>query len=170
LPNARSPLKSDTLANNEQRLAMLELALAPWPHFHLSRWEITRPPPSYMHTSLCHFRKQQGTAPLILILGTDSLAQLHLWHQWQDFPRLCHLLVLPRPGSEPANKQVLKAFPEADASTLLAQPAGYRLMLDAQHIDLSSTQIREQLAQGIMPDALAPAVIDYIHTHNLYQS
>lgn len=168
LPNARSPLKNAADASDVQRLAMLELALADQPLFHLSRFEIERPAPSFMQTSLEHFRAQQGTAPLVLIMGADSLANLQHWKNWQAFPALCHLLVLPRPQTEMAAADVLAAFPEASAADLLSQPAGKRLMLAAPCLDISATHIRTQLAQGETPTGLPASVADYIRTHRLY--
>jgi nicotinate-nucleotide adenylyltransferase len=169
LPNARSPHKDAPGASNAQRLAMLELALAPFHQFSLSRHEIERPAPSYTHASLVHFRERQGQAPLVLVIGADSLANLHRWRQWQDFPALCHLLVLPRPGSASPTSDVIQGFPAADAATLLSQPAGYRLQLEQPLIELSSTHIRAQLASGIAPDTLPAAVAAYIQTHHLYR-
>lgn len=170
LPNARSPLKDGAHISDAERLALLKLALAPYPQLRLSCWEMDRPAPSYMHASLGHFRAQQDEAPLVLVIGADSLANLHLWQRWQDFAALCHLLVLPRPDAPAADTRVLAAFDEADASQLLTRPAGYRLHLTDPMIDLSSSQVRAQLAAGLRPASLPASVADHIDKHRLYRN
>lgn len=166
LPNAQSPLKASTHASREQRLAMLELALANQPLLTLSRYEIDRPAPSYTVDTLRHFRQTLGTTPLILVLGADSFAQLERWKDWQAFPSLCHLLVLPRPHAQPPSAQTAAAFPEATSAQLLAQPAGLRLMLAAPLLDISSTALRKDRAMHRR--SLAPEVAAYIHAQGLY--
>lgn len=167
LPNARSPFKQQSGASGEQRLEMLAIALADQPRFTINRWEVERPAPSRSIHCLEHFRAQQGKAPLVLIMGADSFAKLHLWHQWQRFPALCHLLVLPRPDSPPPSEETLAAFPQANAAELLARPAGCRLMLNAPLIDLSATEIRrldDAQRQPLLPEGVA----DYIRQQHLY--
>lgn len=170
LPNARSPLKGQPGANNAQRLAMLKRAIAPHSSLQIARYEIDRPAPSYMEDTLRHFRQQQGDAPLVLILGADSFAHLDQWKGWQRFASLCHLLVLPRAGNFHISSAIRSAFPTADAGTLLSTPAGYRLMLDAPELAISSSYIRQAFPASPIPDTLLPpAVADYIRQHALYR-
>lgn len=169
LPNARSPLKDQPGASSKQRLAMLKLALAPYAQLRLNDFEIKRPAPSYTHASLKHFRQLQGDAALILVMGADSLASLQHWGNWRDFARLCHLLVLPRPGAAAAPHEVVELFPEATAKQLLTTPAGLRLMLGEPLIDLSSSRLRNQPTRGVESNLLPPEVAAYIAHQQLYR-
>lgn len=169
LPNARSPLKNHPGASCEQRVAMLELALAPYSQLGINRFEIDRPAPSYTHASLEHFRQLQGNAALILVMGADSLASLHRWHNWRDFVRLCHLLVLPRPGAAAPSQAVATLFPEAPPDQLLTRPAGLRLMLQEPLIELSSSRLRDPQATAMASDLLPADVAAYIADQRLYR-
>lgn len=169
LPNARSPLKDRPGASSQQRLAMLELALAPYSQLGINRFEIDRPAPSYTHASLEHFRQRQGNAALILVMGADSLANLHRWHNWRDFARLCHLLVLPRPGATAPAQAVAALFPEAPAEQLLTRPAGLRLMLQEPLIELSSSRLRDSQTTAMASDLLPADVAAYIADQRLYR-
>lgn len=168
LPNARPPHRDQPTTGNPHRLAMLEIACAPWPVLQVNDWELRQPGPSYSVQTLMHWRAEIGDQPLVLLIGADSLATLDRWHQWQTLPRLCHLLVAPRPGHSQFPDAVLKAFPLADRDTLASTPAGGRLMLDGPHLDVSASAIREALARKGTCPALSSDVLDYIHRHHLY--
>ncbi|MDF1630826.1 MAG: nicotinate-nucleotide adenylyltransferase [Alcanivoracaceae bacterium] len=168
LPNAVPPHRPQPAASAEQRLAMLKIAIQPYPELLTDDRELRRAGPSWTIDTLTELRANHPDKPLVLILGADSLATLHLWHRWRDYPALCHLAVLPRPGAaEPVN-EVLQAFPVTDANSLLAQPAGRRLMLSAPFLDVSSSAIRRLLAEKDHCTSLDGGVLAHIHQHGLY--
>ena len=168
LPNARPPHRSRPGASAAERLAMLQLAIAPYPELSLDDRELKRQGPSYTIDTLNELRQAHPDRPLVLVLGADSLAQLHQWHQWQHYPALCHLAVLPRPGAPAPAPAVLQAFPETDAAHLQQYPGGWRLMLPAPNLDISSTSIRRALAAGLPCPALDDRVLAHIRQHGLY--
>ncbi|MCC1497474.1 nicotinate-nucleotide adenylyltransferase [Alcanivorax sp. 1008] len=168
LPNSVPPHRPQPAASAEQRLAMLKIATEPYPELLTDDRELRRPGPSWTIDTLTELRGHHPDKPLVLILGADSLATLHHWHRWQDYPALCHLAVLPRPGAaEPVN-EVLQAFPTTDASRLLDHPAGLRLMLSAPFLDVSSSAIRQRLAEKDHCTSLDDAVLAHIKQHGLY--
>ena len=168
LPNAVPPHRPQPLADAGQRLAMLKLAIAGHPQLHIDDRELHRRGPSYTIDTLLELRREQPARPLVLVIGADSLATLQHWHRWQEYPALCHLAVLPRPGAPEPAAQVLNAFPRADASELCTLPAGRRLMLPAPNLDVSSTAIRRALAEKGHCPALDADVLAHIHRHGLY--
>lgn len=168
LPNAVPPHRPQPLASGEQRLRMLELACADHPHLYPDGWELAQPGPSYSLATLQHFRQQHPDRPLVFMIGADSFASLHQWHQWRDYTTLCHLAVVPRPDSPLADDAALEAFPETDAQGLAQQPCGLRLMLKRPFLDVSATAIRQALAEKGRCPALDDAVITHIHRHDLY--
>ena len=168
LPNAMPPHKDQPGATGAQRLAMLEAAIAPFPELIADDWELRQPGPSFSLHTLQHFRARIGDRPLVLVMGGDSLASLHTWRQWREYPDLCHLAVLPRPGAAAPSVDALDAFPETDAQGLLQQPAGYRLMLKRPYLNVSASAIRETLARSGHCPALDTTVEAYIHRHHLY--
>ena len=74
IPNARSPLKSgEGLASGEQRLAMLDLALADYEGMETSDFELSRAGASYTIDTVIHFKEEFSQDQLIFIIGEDSL-------------------------------------------------------------------------------------------------
>ena len=168
LPNAVPPHRPQPLADAGHRLAMLKLAIAAYPQLRLDDRELHRDGPSYTIDTLLELRHEQINRPLVLVIGADSLATLQHWYRWQEYPALCHLAVLPRPGSAEPEQQVLNAFPRADAGELCTLPAGRRLMLPAPNLDVSSTAIRQALAEKGDCPALDADVLAHIHQYGLY--
>ena len=147
---------------------MLKLAIAAHPQLHIDDRELHREGPSWTIDTLLELRRNDSSRSLVLVIGADSLAALQHWHRWEEYPALCHLAVLPRPGAAEADERVLSAFPRADASQLCALPAGRRLMLPAPNLDVSSTAIRRALAENQHCPALDADVLAHIHRHGLY--
>lgn len=168
IPNAVPPHRPQPLADAGQRLAMLKLAIAAYPQLHIDDRELHRDGPSWTIDTLQELRRADTSRPLVLVIGADSLASLQHWHRWQEYPALCHLAVLPRPGAAEPSEQVLNAFPRADASELCRLPAGRRLMLPAPNLDVSSTAIRRALAEKGHCPALDANVLAHIHQYGLY--
>ena len=86
---------------------------------------------------------------------------------------MCHLVVMRRPDSGIAYSPVLRCEMEKrEISTvdgLAREPAGSVLPLEITQLEISSTSIREILADGRSPGFLMPeSVIDYIHQNRLY--
>jgi nicotinate-nucleotide adenylyltransferase len=144
------------------RFEMVRLAIAPYPYFGLSRIEVDRAGPTYTIDTITELRAQLAAGDeLFFILGWDSLAQLP---QWRDVPRLiklCRLVAIPRPGYSPPDlKSVASQIPELSQRLVL---------MDKPVIDISATDIRKRVAQGLPIDHLVPApVAEYIRKHRLY--
>jgi len=168
LPNAVPPHRPQPGANAEHRLAMLLLACADHPELTVDKRELERQGPSYTVDTLQELRHSAGLAPLVLVLGADSFANLQHWHQWQAFPALCHLVVLPRPGAAIPAEEVIAVFPEGTPENLLESPAGRRLMLSTPLLDVSATAVRQALAEKRHCPAVNPAVLAHIHRYGLY--
>ena len=168
LPNAIPPHRDQPGASTAERLAMLELAINDHPELAINDWELTQAGPSWTRLTLEHCRAQIGHRPLVLVIGADSLASLQHWRDWQRFPTLCHLAVLPRPDADSPDPAVLAAFPEAPATTLATTSAGYRLMLAGPVMDISATAVRLALADTGDCPMLDAKVLDHIRAHGLY--
>lgn len=168
LPNALPPHRAQPVATSEQRLAMLAIATRDHPQLHVDDRELRRSGPSWTIDTLLELRSLHPDTPLVLVLGADSLASLHQWHRWQEYPALCHLAVLPRPGAAAPAPVVLNAFTEAGAASLLQQPAGLRLMLSAPLMEVSASAVRRALIKRGHSSALDEAVLAHIHQHGLY--
>jgi nicotinate-nucleotide adenylyltransferase len=147
----------------EWRVAMLELAIAPYPSFHVSRVELERPGHSYTADTLEELKREfGGDANLYFIMGVDALSELPLWHQPQRIIELCYLVAARRPGSRPPDIESLEGgLPGASKRVII---------LDNEPVDASSSGIRERVAQNRSIEGLVPdAVAGYIEEHGLYR-
>lgn len=147
----------------ELRVEMLELAIAPYPRFRLSRIEIDRPGHSYTTDTLEQLKRElAGDVDLYFIVGVDALSELHLWHQPQRIIELCHLVAARRPGSRTPDLESLEgSLPGVSQRVII---------LDNEPVDASSSGIRERVAGGLSIEGLVPdAVARYIEEHGLYR-
>ena len=145
------------------RLAMAEIAAQADSRLAVSDCDIVRQGATYTHDTVQIFRQHFPAAELWLLIGMDSLLQLHTWHRWQNLVRQCRIAAAPRPGSS-------RAQAPAPLQTWLAEalPQGRLHILQAEPLPISSSQIRQQLAAEHTSPDLPPAVLGYIRQHQLY--
>ena len=145
------------------RLAMAEIAAQADSRLAVSDCDIVRQGATYTHDTVQIFRQHFPAAELWLLIGMDSLLQLHTWHRWQNLVRQCRIAAAPRPGSSLAQAP-------APLQSWLAEalPQGRLHILQAEPLPISSSQIRQQLAAEHTSPDLPPAVLDYIRQHQLY--
>jgi nicotinate-nucleotide adenylyltransferase len=147
----------------KDRINMLKLALANKPHFKISWIEIKRPGPSYAIDTLSRMKKKYGAGTeLFFIMGWDSLLTLPRWQDPRRLLGLCKLVAAPRPG-----------YPEPDIGSLEAALPGISrrtVVLDRPLIDISATEIRECVRQGLSISHMVPEPVEkYIREKGLYQ-
>lgn len=147
----RSPLKErGPVASEEDRLRMLELAVAGEPRFAVSRVELDRNGPSYTVDTL---ELLTGTNDLFLILGSDAIADLPRWKDPDRIARLATLVVADRPGA-----------PERMGDAPVVQ-------FDAPRLDISSRELRARAARGRSLRYLVPDhVWKHIEARGLYRA
>lgn len=146
----------------EHRLAMIELAIASNPHFSLSRVDIDRPAPHYAIDTIAILREkwEVGLDDIYFIMGLDSLAGILTWYRPERLLELCHLAVMARPGYEIDLLALEASLPGASSRIQL---------LDMPHLDISSSDLRRRVREGLSIGYLLPeAVESYIHAHHLY--
>ncbi|HEY7213626.1 MAG TPA: nicotinate (nicotinamide) nucleotide adenylyltransferase [Thermoanaerobaculia bacterium] len=165
LPTARPPHKPGrVLAPPLARYAMVELALLGEEGLYASPHELTLDRPAFTIETLEHFQSAMPGAELFLLIGGDSLADLHHWVRWREIPRAARLAVLARPGWEldaVALDPEVAALARTDRVLLLRQP----------EVDVSSTRLRQLLAVGLPlpPGAVPDLVVRYLHKYALYR-
>jgi nicotinate-nucleotide adenylyltransferase len=144
----------------EHRARMVELAIAEYPSFELSRLDLDRPGPHYTVDLIALVQQQHPQAALWFIVGEDSLADLLRWHDPARLIALARLAVLHRPGHAPDWPTLETALP--DLRSCLD-------WIDHAAIEISATDIRQRVRDGLPIDRLVPkAVADYINAKNLY--
>lgn len=173
LPAGIPPHRDHTGAEAYHRLAMLELALAPYPDLTVDEREVRRDGPSYMVETLASIRREVGSRPIIFCLGQDAANQLSAWHRWRELLDLAHLVVMKRPRSRPKYSgevaDIMRERRVLRPSRLMEAPAGRVCHVGVTQLAISSTDIRAQLAAGRDPRFLLPStVLAYIRKHGLY--
>ena len=167
IPAANPPHKVGVrMAPAEDRLAMVELAIAGEPDLIASRIELERAGPSWtvdtLEALLEGARESGLDVALTLILSADAFAGLPTWHEPERLFTLARIAVAPRPGHA---RPALSDLPDG-----LRELAGSTAYLEGPNIDVSATDIRNRVADGLPIEGLvAPDVARYIEAHHLYQ-
>jgi nicotinate-nucleotide adenylyltransferase len=146
----------------EQRLEMVKATIAADSSFELSRIEIDRPGPHYAADTMVLLKEQMPGDELVYMLGGDSLHDLPQWHKPQVLLEKCGILgVMRRVGDHIAWEKLEQSLPG------LRQKAQF---IDTPIIEISSTAIRQRIAQG-KPYRyfLLPEVYQIIKNRHLYE-
>lgn len=162
---AGSPYHKDAAsASAADRLAMVELATAEDARFAVSDCDIVREGATYTFDTVQIFRQQFPSAQLWWLMGSDSLMKLHTWKKWQMLVRETHIAVAMRQGGS------LHQTPrELHAWLGNALQDGSVRILSAPMHNVSSTEIRRNLAGQGVSDGIPPAAARYIREHRLYE-
>ena len=176
MPNNVPPHRPQPEASPAQRKEMLALAIADKPLFRLDERELRRDTPSYTAETLRAWRAEQGPeTPLAFIIGQDSLLNFPGWYQYQTILDNSHLIVCRRPGysltmKEEQHQLWLEQHLTYQVEDLHNLPSGKIYLAETPWFDISATQIRQRLQQGLPCDEMLPAtVLAYIQQQSLYQ-
>jgi nicotinate-nucleotide adenylyltransferase len=152
----QNPLKPQAeLIDAEHRLAMVQLAVEPFPECRVCDIEFSLPQPHYTIRTLDALRQEHPHREWFLIIGADSWQSFPLWKEHQRLCEEYHLLVYPRPGCA-------VQVPEALQCRVREIPA--------PQMDISATHIREALkSRRPVAHLLPPPVEAYIEAHRLYR-
>ena len=158
--------RTRTITPGEDRLAMLELAIADNPAFAASRIELDRDGPSYTVDTLETLRSERlaaGDPPdLVLIVSAEAFADFAGWREPLRILALATVAVAPRDGFPDATPEaVARDFPGLEDRVVL---------LDGPRLRLSASDLRARAAAGrslryLVPDAVAA----HIEDHALYR-
>ncbi len=164
VPAAIPPHKIGEVATEAQhRLKMVELAIQGSPWFEVSTVELNREGPSYSIDTIRELKKKYSDSEAALIMGFDSLLELHSWKNYQSILEESKIITAFRPGYPILTDY--KHWPP------FLQPYNHQiLVLEAPLLDISSTWLRVELMYGRSIKYLVPdEVIDYINTKGLYR-
>lgn len=165
LPAATQPFKQrGPVANDAERLAMLQLAIAGEPTWRICRAEIDRGGVSYTVDTLRTLHAAQPDAEWHFMMGADALHDFPSWREPEEICRMATPLVVARAG-EPA--------PDFDALLSVCSPARVKEIRRAQvtmrEMPIASSAIRAMIAAGEdASELLPPPLWQYIESHALY--
>jgi nicotinate (nicotinamide) nucleotide adenylyltransferase len=164
LPAGQPWMKSDKpISAAAQRIEMIRLAIRPEPRFKLSTMEVEYEGPSYSVDTIARMKATSAKASdLYFIIGWDNLNKLPLWKEPARLIEMCFLAAVPRPGYDrPDMKKLEAAIPGISRKVIL---------MDKPRIDISATDIRSKVAQGLSINGLVPEAVEkYIKENGLYR-
>lgn len=145
--------------SSEQRLEMLHLAIKDFPELEIDTREILREGSSFMIDTLIELVEEFNNHTICLIIGMDSFINFKTWKQWDEFADLVHMIVLPRSGDQP-DKKSLDTFDLAkDKDHLKSELTGLLYFSNSKLIDISSSDIRDKIANNQNLDQLVPSSV-----------
>ncbi len=129
-----NPLKEKkSLLANHHRLAMVRRAVENDARFKASDVEFGLEQPSYTTVTLAYLKEKYPKTEFSLIMGGDALASLPKWKNYETILSNYSIIVYSRPK-------------QGDLKDILQR--GKITALDAPQMNLSSSAIRMQIAEG----------------------
>ena len=101
--------------------------------------ELNMPEPHYTIRTLKALKQREPANKFTFIVGADSLADIRRWKDYQSLLSEFGTAVFPRKGHD--LKKIRQDLLEENPAYLID-------ILDAEMVDMSSTQIREHLSKG----------------------
>lgn len=152
----QNPLKNPvTLANENDRLNMVKLAIQGNSLFQASDIEFHLPTPSYTIQTLSFLKEKFPSQSFNLIIGEDNLNDLPKWKDYEKIIDEQQILVYRR------NYQ--------DKKAIKLQHTNIQY-IDLPILDISSTAIRQRIIENKNIDYMVTnEVKDYINNHKLYK-
>ena len=165
VPAAIPPHKiGEVQTSAENRLKMTELAIKDHPSFQVSSVEIEREGPSYSIDTIRQLKAQEHGSEAALIMGFDSLLELHTWKDYREILTEAKIITAFRPGYPVINN-------EEDWPRFLQPFCRQIVVLEAPLLDISSTWLRVEMMYNRSIRYLVPEPVrEYIRQNKLYAS
>lgn len=132
-------------------------------HIQTSTQELDRGGISYTLDTLKEVQQQHPQATLWLIMGEDMLTTFSAWHQPEEVAKRCNICAFHR-SDAPPSPQLL----EEKATLEATYGATIQLIAIPQGVEISSTQIRKELAETGTSDHLISDTLGVIWLNQLY--
>ena len=169
VPAYAPPHKHCSGAAFSDRVAMIETVIAGHPDMSVNTIEAElQLNPSYTFEILEAWECRFGAAPILLI-GADSLRELHTWHRARELADRFRIVTYPRDGRLVTEAELSRNWPKQTVELLLAG------VLKGDFFKISSSELKNRMekftAAGdiiYLKEYLAPGVCDYIVRHGLY--
>ena len=153
----QNPLKTDKVQQvaDTDRLRMVEMVSRPLEGVETSAFEFSMPRPSYTIDTLNALKAKFPDDEFYLVIGADNWELFNKWRNSEEILEKYRLLIYPRLGYDVNIPDDLK-----DRVRLVGAPI----------IELSSTAIRDRLANGLSVRYYVPdEVLNYIERKGLYK-
>jgi len=186
IPAALPPHKApDWIADAQDRLAMLRLALADSPLFSTSDVELRREGPSYTIDTVHYFKSRyHDKGELFLIMGLDAFLEIDTWKSFEPLFQSIQMVVMSRPSAQRPNPEGYEQRVETYLQSTIS--SDYRFSVKrgcfrhpfyqpvipfaVSPLTISATQIRDRIKENQSIQEMVPAsVVAYINKRGLYR-
>ncbi|MDO4834038.1 MAG: nicotinate-nucleotide adenylyltransferase [Bacillota bacterium] len=165
VPARIQPFKMDRkTASGEDRFQMLALVASMNDRITVSRNELDNEGVSYTYLTMRRIQDMHPDAGLYFICGTDSFLKLDSWMNAHELLANYSFIVgCDRPG--------YRHYELEEAISRISAKYGTEIIIvQNRQFDISSTEIRDNVAEGRAIDDLVPAPVErYIREHGLYR-
>lgn len=180
LPAGQPRLRNQPIASQHQRCVMLNKAIRNNEKLKLDTREMRESGENYSVETLKKLNQEyaERRVAFCFIVGADAFIKLPNWYHWHDLFKLCHLIVVNRPGFSLINKQADLPYELTvecqnrwiDQVDLLKQKAsGFVYCAATTPSAISATVIRHAILTGKSIRYLLPdSVIKYIYRYHVY--
>jgi nicotinate-nucleotide adenylyltransferase len=160
MPTGSPPHREQPLAPAQLRLEMVRAAVADQPAFVVDDREVRRTGVSYSVDTLTEMRAEYPQRSLCLLLGMDAFLGLPNWHRWRELLDLAHIIVAHRPGWRAPTMgplgEVMVDRGTGSVRELHEQRAGRIYVHAVTQLEISSTELRQLISQGLDPRYIVP--------------
>lgn len=140
----QNPLKANTrLLDDKIRFKMVQKVLKHKRNLIACDYEFHLPKPSYTWDTLQRLSNDFPQHQFTLLIGSDNWTAFDRWYHHEDILQNYKIVIYPRLGDEIGKNELPNSVS----------------LLNAEFIDISSTEIRERIANGKSIDHLVPAEI-----------
>ena len=174
IPTFINPKKRAATAAPDARIAMLRQMLIGSP-FAIDDVELKLEGVNYTVDTLETLSKREPDAAWILVMGSDQTSDLPNWRNAGRILELASISIAARPDQQAAKDPKnadgteLPSLLSGRARSKWSGAPGQVIILPGTNLELSSSQIRDQLADGAEPIGLSEQVKDVISQEKLYR-
>ena len=120
--------------------------------------------PVFTFDTLRTIRDENESSSICFILGMDAFSAFHTWHKNNEILKIANLIIIPRWVNDFSNSDNLimsnwKTYLTKDINNIKNKAYGHIFKLPISRLDISSSQIRQQVKKGISPRYLLPEVV-----------
>lgn len=146
---------------------MLRMSIRDNPSFQVCLFEIKKRKVCYTIETVNYFVRSYSSDEIFLIIGSDSLNEIHTWKNWEELLHVCNVAVVRRPGSSPRPPKgfirkgsILQSEDGKTSIYILKNPV----------LNISSTMIRNRWLRGNSVRYLIPEEVrKYIEAKRLWR-
>ena len=165
IPTGNAPHKHNYAVTGEERLKMVELAVADNAYFDTSDLEVLQTKTTYSVDTISALKEIYPDAEFYFFLGSDILQDLKTWKRFDALAKLTQFAVATRPGDGAITKEAIREEIRYLKTTYDADI----VLIDTPLLEISSTTLRNRIRQGMSVKYFIPdPVMAYIRKKRFY--